>query len=126
MATRKSATKKANQAAIRKNLASGTPPLTGVAIEIEYTCPGCLPTPGDPVVRPGDVVVMSAINARVVITFQNNKTPFQSNARAIVIQAGQRRAEVVGDVPREAYRYELKCTPCSGVGPIAPPSMIVE
>jgi hypothetical protein len=126
MATRKSEMKKANEAASRGNLNSGTPLLTGVAIEIQYTCPGCFPTPSDPVVHPGDVVVMSAINTRVVITFQNNKTPFQSKARAIVIQAGQRRAEVVGDVPHEAYRYGLKCTPCSDVGPIAPPSMIVE
>lgn len=112
------AAKKAKKA---KRKAS-TPPLTGSVKTIKYKCAGsCKATPKFAHMKPGDVVVLMAINTDVKIDFLGN-SPFVSGTDPIRLAEGEARTEIVKSTAGH-FEYTLTCSECPTS--TTPPEMIV-
>jgi hypothetical protein len=108
---------------------SSIPSLSGGDLTIKYRCIGgksCTVTPRKAHMNPEDVVVLTAVNTDVTITFGLEGTPFESQETTFTISAGQSRIEVVIPEADGSYSYKLTCPSCTGgATPMAPPEMIV-
>jgi hypothetical protein len=100
--------------------------VSGGVRTIKYGCgiTGCTATPHKAKMKPGDVIVMLAMNTDVALEFTTG-SPFESGIDRIEIPKGYFHAALVGSV-KGSYKYLLSCPGSACVTRLVPPEMIVE